>query len=117
MAYVQHLSVRVPWHDSVLDGTVCRYPQSNSSCILLKNIGDKRGDLFEIANAGESMAELDLKRMPCIVERATFMSPRDHQSQLTHPYGFNEALQNIAPGTRPLGARHAVLLAQQRLRR
>lgn len=32
---LRHLSVRVPWHDAGWDGTVCRSPRQNSSCLAL----------------------------------------------------------------------------------
>lgn len=104
VGYVQHVSVRVPWHDAGWDGSVCRDPLSNSSCVLLKNIGEKREDLFELANAGQPLDGLDPKRTPCVAERATFMSPRDHVVQQKHPYAFSDALKNIAPAPVPLPA-------------
>lgn len=104
MGYVQHLSVRVPWHDAGWDGSVCRDPLSNSSCVLLKNIGEKREDLFELANAGQPLADLDPQRTPCVAERSTFMSPRDHTVPQKHPYAFSDALKNVAPATVPLPA-------------
>lgn len=105
MGYVQHLSVRVPWHDASWDGTICRDPLGNSSCILLKNIGEKRDDPFEVDNARLPIADLDPARTPpCVAERATFMSTRDHVIQQKHPYAFNDALSNIAPATIPVPA-------------
>ena len=38
----QHLSIRVPWHDHGWDGTVCEHPDSNISCLRLKNIYENR---------------------------------------------------------------------------
>lgn len=100
MTYVQHLSVRVPWHDTGWDGSVCRDPRANSSCILLKNIGEKRDDLFEVASAGRPIAELEPSRIPpCVAERSTFLSARDHVLELKHPYAHNDALKNVAPTT------------------
>jgi hypothetical protein len=97
------LSVRVPWHDGGWDGSVCGDPLSNSSCILLKNIGEKREDLFEFGHAGQWLADLD-RTVPCVAERATFMSARDHAIPQQHPYGFSPALQNMAPATVPVPA-------------
>ena len=104
VGYVQHLSVRVPWHDAGWDGSVCRDPLSNSSCILLKNIGEKREDFFEVGRAGEQIAELEPNSIPCVAERSTFLSPRDHVLEQKHPYGFNDALRNITPATVPVPA-------------
>lgn len=38
----QHISVRVPWHDDVWDGTVCQNPGENNACLRLTNISEKR---------------------------------------------------------------------------
>ena len=35
---VRHLSIRVPWHDAGWDGTVCRQPADNGSCLVLERI-------------------------------------------------------------------------------
>ncbi len=32
---IQHLSVRVPWHDSAWNGTICQRPADNASCLIL----------------------------------------------------------------------------------
>lgn len=76
MAVVQHISMRVPWRDEPWNDKVCASPLDNSSCLLLKNIGDKRDDGWEAEVAGTSFAELaDPGRLPCLSERGTFMSP------------------------------------------
>lgn len=49
---VQHLSVRVPWHDSGWNGAVCSDPARNTSCVLLNNIGENRNDKLEQSAAG-----------------------------------------------------------------
>lgn len=96
---MQHLSVRVPWHDNGWDGSVCRDPLSNSSCILLKNIGEKRQDFLEVAEAGKPIAELEPDSIPCVAERSTFLSARDHVMHQEHPWGFSDALKNVAATT------------------
>ena len=35
---VQHLSIRVPWHDNGWDGTVCQDPCGNTACLKLNRI-------------------------------------------------------------------------------
>lgn len=35
---MRHLTVRVAWHDSQWDGTVCRGPSSNSFCLALDRV-------------------------------------------------------------------------------
>nr|BFD92914.1 hypothetical protein KitaXyl93_42740 [Kitasatospora sp. Xyl93] len=47
MAYVQHLSVRVPWHDTGWTGTVCKDPLANHACVMLGDVAKKRDDRFE----------------------------------------------------------------------
>jgi hypothetical protein len=91
---VQHISMRVPWRDQPWDERVCAHPIDNSSCLLLKNIGDKRDDAWEMGIAGKPFAEqADFHRLPCLSERGTFMSPIGYQVEKTHPYGLNRALK------------------------
>ena len=51
----QHLSIRVPWHDHGWDGTVCEQPDSNISCLRLKNIYENRDDARECELCGQCM--------------------------------------------------------------
>ncbi|WP_116043509.1 AAA family ATPase [Amycolatopsis palatopharyngis] len=95
MVYVQHLSVRVPWHDNGWDGSVCRDPLGNSSCLLLKNIGENRRDEFEVANAGIPIADLPADSVPCVAERSTFLSAHAQLVTKKHPYRWTSALQGI----------------------
>src|SRR6478752_605211 len=86
--------MRVPWRDQPWDDRVCRSPLDNSSCLLLKNIGDKRLDDWEAEVAGTSFAELpQYDRLPCLSERATFMSSHGYVLVKEHPYRFNKALK------------------------
>ncbi len=103
MTYVQHLSVRVPWHDAGWDGSVCRDPLGNSSCVLLTHIGKSREDVLEVENAGGALADLDPAKRPCVAERATFLSPRDYEVHSKHPYAWHAAL-NIQETTLRLPA-------------
>lgn len=59
MPYIQHLSVRVPWHDAGWAGTVCTDPAANHACMLLDTIGKQRDDLFETAHSGHDWTALD----------------------------------------------------------
>lgn len=94
MPVVQHISMRVPWRDRPWDDRICEHPLDNSSCLLLKNIGDKRDDDWELAVAGKSFDELsDYSRLPCLSERATFMSEHGYVAEKTHPYSTNRRLQ------------------------
>lgn len=92
MGTAAHLSVRVPWHDNGWSGSACHDPLGNASCVLLKNVGSRRDDVYEIENAGRPFAELDSARLPCLFERATFMSPTAYTVERVHPYRFNKAL-------------------------
>ena len=53
MAFVKHLSVRVPWHDRGWDGHVCDDPLANNSCLALKLVSENRNDQLEPDIAGE----------------------------------------------------------------
>jgi hypothetical protein len=93
MRTVQHLSMRVPWRDRAWDDRVCDNPLNNSSCLLLKNIGDKRDDTWELEVAGHSFAELpQYDGLPCLSERGTFMSAHGYRLRKEHPYRFNRAI-------------------------
>ncbi|MCM0673874.1 ATP-dependent RecD-like DNA helicase [Micromonospora phytophila] len=86
-AQIEHISIRVPWHDNGWKGTVCADPHGNGTCVLLKNIGQNRRDDHEQRNAGRDIADLPLADAPpCVAERATFMSPRVIPFQRTHPF-------------------------------
>lgn len=94
MTLVKHISMRVPWRDQPWDDKVCHNPLDNSSCLLLKNIGDKRDDDWESEVAGRSFAELQSPgRLPCLSERATFMSSHGYTIEKEHPYRVNKALK------------------------
>lgn len=95
MSAVQHLSMRVPWRDRPWDSFICNDPLANSSCTLLRTIGPKRDDDFEVANASASIDTLDQGRLPCLSERATFMSPIGYSVTKEHPYAWNRALKGL----------------------
>lgn len=84
---LRHLSVRVPWHDAGWDGTVCRHPVGNASCLILKRVREQRNDTRELELAGQSWVDMDdADRPPCVVENAGFMLPREHSRTLRHAY-------------------------------
>ena len=83
----RHLSTRVPWHDGGWDGTVCKEPKLNGSCLRLSRIAAGRDDAAEQAVAGQSIRELDEQDWPCCVpERAMFMAPFEYVRHAEHPY-------------------------------
>src|ERR1044072_9071656 len=72
-----HLSVRVPWHDAGWDGTVCRKPSLNTSCLALNRINAAKRDDVEDAHHGDYLDELPFDEVPpCFSERVNFLSPR-----------------------------------------
>ena len=84
---LQHLSLRVPWHDDKWRGTVCHHPAENAACLILKNIRQNRDDSKEMAKAGESFEDLEQADFPaCIGERAGFMAPFEMQRVISHPH-------------------------------
>lgn len=99
MSPIQHLSIRIPWRDRAWDGHVCDRPLDNSSCLLLKNIGDRRLDEYEVAHAGSSMVDLISEQLPCLNERATFMSGHGYTVTKTHPYATNKKLNGTLEPT------------------
>lgn len=101
MSTVQHISMRVPWRDRPWDDQVCARPIDNSSCLLLKGIGSKRDDAWEIEVAGQPFSNLgDYSALPCLSERGTFMSRHGYELEKEHPYRFNRALRgHLLPTT------------------
>ena len=94
----RHLSVRVPWHDTGWEGTVCRDPLGNGSCLRLSRIAEGRDDAQELANAGRAWGDLPLAELPpCAAERAGFMSPTSRQALKEHPYSsWNDVYRKFA---------------------
>jgi energy-coupling factor transporter ATP-binding protein EcfA2 len=82
----QHITVRVPWHDSGWTGRVCAAPSANTSCLALARIAKgKRADQDNFAGEPfEALAPVDLP--PCFEERAGFLSGHDLILKKEHPY-------------------------------
>ncbi len=59
--------------------------------MLLSNIGPKRDDAYEVEHASAGIDSLDQGRLPCLSERATFMSPVGYTVTKTHPFAWNQA--------------------------
>ena len=49
---IQHVTIRVPWHDGGWAGSVCTRPLDNTSCLVLPRIGEGRRDDVEARCAG-----------------------------------------------------------------
>ena len=82
---VQHISVRVPWHDHGWDGTVCAMQEANNACLRLKNISENKDDQAEASICGKCMADY-AERLSCISEGSAFMSPVEMVKTTIHPY-------------------------------
>lgn len=90
---LRHLSVRVPWHDNGWNGTVCKDPLNNSSCLFLDRINEKRDDALEKKCAGLPLCELAESQYPaCIAERANFMCSTEIKRHVLHPYSMSHDL-------------------------
>ena len=81
----QHISIRVPWHDSGWKGFVCEDPASNMSCLRLKNIYENKKDAIECALCGQCMTDHEAD-LPCIGEGGAFMSEHEFHRSTVHPY-------------------------------
>ena len=84
---VQHLTIRVPWHDNGWNGTFCKNPCGNTSCTVLPRISAGRDDTYESMHAGESIEALARDELPpCVDEHGTIMAPFPLSMLKTHPY-------------------------------
>jgi hypothetical protein len=84
---LRHLSIRVPWHDSEWDGTICSDPVNNASCLRLRNIHARRDDELESRLSGKRIDNLEPQQHPpCVAERATFMAGFPIIRHIQHPY-------------------------------
>ncbi|HWG63355.1 MAG TPA: AAA family ATPase [Streptosporangiaceae bacterium] len=104
----RHLSVRVPWHDTGWEGSVCADPLANGSCLRLGRIAEGRDDALEARLAGEPWAELadaGNQLPPCSAERAGFMSPHPRSVTKEHPYAsWNDVYRKFGKATFELPA-------------
>ncbi|MDE0700178.1 MAG: AAA family ATPase [Acidimicrobiaceae bacterium] len=96
---LQHLSIRVPWHDACWNGKVCNDPTNNASCLRLRNIHERRDDTVEVQLRGRRLDELLPEQQPaCISERATFMADFPIKRRIRHPYSeFSDAHKHYLP--------------------
>jgi hypothetical protein len=82
----QHISIRVPWHDSGWSGRVCANPLGNTHCVALPRIGDTRDDAWEVSVRGE-LFDAEGARLPaCAAERGAFMADLAYERRFPHPY-------------------------------
>ena len=84
---LQHLSIRVPWHDADWAGGVCQRPSANTACRVLPRIAESKDDNAEECIKGRSFEDLSPDQFPpCIAERASFMAPFPLRLNKKHPY-------------------------------
>jgi hypothetical protein len=83
----KHLSLRIPWHDDLWKGTICKKPKLNNACLILERIADTRNDPLEDSLAGKSIDDLNPRKWPaCIIERGIFMADFGYTRMVSHPY-------------------------------
>ena len=84
---MHHLNVRVAWHDSRWDGTVCRNPCENSFCVDLDRIRAERNDASEQLRASKNFTDLTPdQHPPCKAESGAFMNSQEWIREFNHPY-------------------------------
>ena len=84
---VNHISVRVPWHDARWNGTVCNDPANNWACLKLSRIAEQKNEAAETLLAGRNFKDIHPDEVPpCLLERSAFMSPHALIRQHSHPY-------------------------------
>lgn len=84
---VQHLSVRLPWHDTDWAGAVCKAPSKNNWCMVLKRIREQRKDAAEDDVAGRAWAELSEAELPaCLAERGAALNAKVYSLRSRHPF-------------------------------
>lgn len=88
---VQHISIRVPWHDNNWNGKVCEHPCENVYCMALKNIHENKKEENELAN--KEMRGIE-NRLPCIEESVAFMSENKLERTTIHPYALNNSKEH-----------------------
>lgn len=106
---IQHLTIRVPWHDNSWQGTFCNNPCANTSCTILPRIATGRNDAYESdpERTGKSIEGLRKEQMPpCVDEHGTIMAPFPLSMSKKHPYAeratvthghFADTLYTIRP--------------------
>ena len=84
---INHISVRVPWHDAGWNGTVCIDPANNWACLKLPRIAEQKNEAAETLLAGRNFKDIHPDEVPpCLLERSAFMSPNALVRQHSHPY-------------------------------
>lgn len=94
MSLLAHLTIRVAWHDTKWNGTVCAQPSLNSFCSALRRIREgKKPDEDNLARRSFDTLSTD-QLPPCKAESGFFMSPRPWVREFDHPYRENKNCAN-----------------------
>lgn len=90
MKPLAHLTIRVAWHDSQWNGSVCARPGLNSYCAALSRIRESKtaGEENLAGQAFEKLSPTELP--PCKAESGFFMSQRPWVREFEHPYRNNK---------------------------
>lgn len=87
---LKHILLRVPWHDSEWNGSVCSNPKNNLSCLRVKNIALSKDEVMEQKIKSCPFNVLKENEVPpCLEERGCFMSDTDYVKNKVHPYASN----------------------------
>lgn len=96
---VKHLSLRVPWHDNGWNGTFCKDPLNNASCLLLPRIQEGKNTTFEVQHSCCSFNDIKSKDFPpCVAEKVSFLADHEITRVVNHPYhsSNNDLYQHYA---------------------
>lgn len=96
---MKHISVRVPWHDDLWSGTVCRSPKNNPFCLCLKRIQGIKDVAKEEPFAGKHFSGIaEINCPPCVKENAGFLSDKPYHTVFRHPYqGKDDKHRHLRP--------------------
>lgn len=90
MNIINHLTIRVAWHDNYWNGAICQRPSKNPFCTALDRIREERDDEAEDKIAGKGFWEIDPSQLPpCKAEAGAFMNEHEWSRLLIHPYQNN----------------------------
>ena len=94
---MKHISIRVAWHDSKWNGTVCNCPVQNTFCAQLKRIAEAKNKENENVVAAKSWNALSCDEMPtCIAEAGGFMNEKQYIRLFKHVYADKEGYPHTA---------------------
>lgn len=87
----KHISIRVPWHDNEWSGSVCKCPENNPFCMVLRNIADSKNVDNEMGLAGRKWCKLTTDQLPaCKGENGGFMNDKGYKRLFKHVYAYGK---------------------------